>query len=138
MLRFLRFGILILIISGEGFSQQIENLKPRVVNNNTIEVTFDLIDDADGKTYDLQLFSSFDNYTNALSMVRGDIGDEVVPGTGKKVMWEAKQEIGDFKGDIYLEIRASPTPPFVTLTNPADGKMLRRGKTAILQWSARA
>jgi len=137
MFRFLRFGILILLISVEGFSQQIENLKPRVVNNN-IEVTFDLIDDADGKTYDLQLFSSFDNYTNALSMVRGDIGNEVVPGRGKKVMWEAKREIGDFKGDIYLEIRASPTPPFVKLTNPSDGKMLRRGKTAILQWSARA
>ena len=64
MVKFLTYGVLILFFSVEGFSQQIENLRPKVVNN-TIEVTFDLIDNS-GKTYDLQLFSSFDNYTNPL------------------------------------------------------------------------
>lgn len=127
-------GLFILLYI-QGFSQRIEHLTT-VLAGEHIEITFDLIDEEGGLTFDLQLFSSHDNYTSPLQYVSGDIGEEVSPGTGKKIIWEAKTELGEYKGEIYLEIRGIVTPPFVRILTPNAGDKIKPGKTMEIRWDS--
>ena len=128
---------LLILLYFQGFSQRIENLTPILTGEN-IEITFDLIDTVGGRTFDLQLFSSLDNYTSPLQYVSGDIGEEVSPGTGKKVIWEAKRELGPIKGEVFLEIRGPVTPPFLVTIFPSKEQRIRRGKPTSLTWTSDA
>ncbi len=131
----LKLSFLFMLLACASYAQRMENLIPILVAEN-IEITFDLIDEVGGQTFDLQLFSSFDNYTSPLQYVSGDIGKEVSPGTGKKVIWEAKRELGEYKGAIYLEIRGIITPPFVRILTPNAGNKFKPGKTMEIRWDS--
>ena len=129
----LKLSFLFMLLACASYAQRIENLTTALAGEN-IEITFDLIDEVGGRTFDLQLFSSHDNYASLLQYVSGDIGEEVSPGAGKNVIWEAKKELGEYKGEIYLEIRGIITPPFVRILTPNAGDKFKPGKTMEIQW----
>ena len=131
----LKLCFLFILLACASYAQRIDNLTTVLAGEN-IEITFDLIDDAGGQTFDVQLFSSHNNYTTPLQYVSGDIGEEVSPGTGKKVIWEAKKELGKYKGEIYLEIRGIVTPPFVRILTPNAGDKFKPGKSMLIQWDS--
>ena len=124
-----------LLLSGYFFAQaqQIENLSSDL-NGDIIEVTFDLIDVKGGQTFDLQLFSSHNNFSSPLLNVSGDVGEEVISGKGKRIVWEAKKELGEYKGEIYLEVRGIVTPPFVRVLSPKEGDKFKPGKEIDISW----
>ena len=131
----LKLCFLFILLACASYAQRIDNLTTVLAGEN-IEITFDLIDDAGGQTFDVQLFSSHNNYTTPLLYVSGDIGEEVSPGTGKKVIWEAKKELGNYKGEIYLEIRGIVTPPFVRILTPNAADKFKPGKTTEIRWDS--
>ena len=131
----LKLCFLFILLACASYAQRIDNLTT-VLAGEHIEITFDLIDDAGGQTFDVQLFSSHNNYTTPLLYVSGDIGEEVSPGTGKKVIWEAKKELGEYKGEIYLEIRGITTPPFVRILTPNAADKFKPGKTTEIRWDS--
>lgn len=137
-MRFRYFFILILLVN-VSYAQQIENLVPTLAGNN-IEISYDLIG-PEGTTYDLQLYSSIDNFTTPLKYVSGDIGEEIASGTNKKVIWEARKELtelGTMAGEITFEISGNPTPPPFNVSSPKAGQTLRRGKSVQLEWQSRS
>jgi hypothetical protein len=75
-----------------------------------------------------------DGYTRAISKVRGDIGENITPGTGKKVIWEAKSDLGEYKGKISVELRGRAATVFVTLTNNLDGSKFKKGNSVPVRW----
>ena len=131
----LKLSFLFILLACASYAQRIENLTTALAGEN-IEITFDLIDEVGGRTFDLQLFSSHDNYASLLQYVSGDIREEVSPGTGKKVIWEVKRELGEYKGGIYLEIRGIITPPFVRILTPNAGDKFKPGKTTEIRWDS--
>ena len=131
----LKLSFLFILLACASYAQRIDNLTT-VLAGEHIEITFDLIDEVGGRTFDLQLFSSHDNYASLLQYVSGDIGEEVSPGAGKKVIWEAKKELGEYKGEIYLEIRGIVTPPFVRILTPNVGEKFKPGKTTEIRWDS--
>ena len=114
--------------------QHIENISMEL-NEDNITISYDLIDNDEGtNTFDLQLFASHDGFASPLRLVSGDIGIEVDPGSSKTIAWEAKKEIGEFKGQLFIEIRGVVTPPFLTIVSPTNGSKFKPGKTAEVRW----
>lgn len=113
-------------------AQQIENVLFKV-SGSRVEVKYDLIAD-ETQLYRIEVFSTHNNYSSPLVKVAGDVGDNIVPGKGKSIIWDAASEIGSFSGKIELEVRGFIMPPFLKFTNISNGKMLRRGKTTKITW----
>ena len=103
-----------------------------------IEITYDLIGDETGRTFDLNLYSSADNYSTPLTLVEGDVGTEIEPGADKTIAWKIREELGEFKGDIFLEVRGIITPPLVDIRSPQMNETFRRGKTSSILWQSAA
>jgi len=83
----------------------------------------------------LHLYGSNDNFTTPLAKVTGDVGSEVKPGPDKKIEWNIRQEYGNFKGKLALEIRGKVYVPFVKLQNFTTAASYKRGKLHELVWA---
>ena len=110
-------------------AQQIENLVFRQEGVNII-ITYDLIGDTE-KIYFITVFGSHDNFTTPIELITGEVGTEISPGTGKRITWDAKRELGEFKGNLRIRIHAKLTP-IIEFENVSS--RFRRGKSHEIQW----
>jgi hypothetical protein len=124
----LLFALLPLCVS----AQKMVIKKMELVNSRLI-VNYEIEDPNQNNEYKVSLFASRDNYSAPLSKVKGDIGPEVKPGLNR-VEWDIKQEFGDFKGSIAVELRAAVFIPFVRLKTFSTSRNYKRGKTYPLEW----
>ncbi len=83
----------------------------------------------------LNLYGSNDNFAAPLAKVTGDIGSEVKPGLNRKVEWNIRQEYGNYKGKLALELRGKVYVPFVKLQNFIVASSYKRGKTHDVLWT---
>ncbi len=65
-------------------------------------------------------------------LVTGEIGKDIIPGKNKKVVWEAKEELGEFKGGLSLKLRARVIP-FLNF-HIEKGARFKRDKNQFLSW----
>jgi hypothetical protein len=97
---------------------------------------YDLVDTIKNRHYTVSLYSSKDNFLQPLQKVSGDAGLEVVPGKNHKIIWAAKEELGnEFDGKVALEVRGRLYIPFVRFKGFEDYKVVKRGKPYILTWT---
>jgi len=130
--------ILVIIMSPllKGHSQTIEIEFIEFVGRNLV-VHYDLDDGANSnRLFLVQLFSSQDNFTAPLTRLSGDFGTEVSAGFGKKIVWDITNELGDFKGDISLELRGRVFVPFVKIRDIEEGEVFKHGKNYPLNWTS--
>ena len=99
-----------------------------------IIVQYELDDSNPNNEYFMNLYASKDNYTVAMTKVKGDVGPEIKPGTVKKIEWNFKDELGDYDGDIALEIRGKVFIMFAKLQGFSVEKSYKRGKNYPLTW----
>jgi hypothetical protein len=115
---------------------QIFSIKRVELVDQMVVIHYDLLDSIAGRDYNIKIFSSTDNFINALQHVSGEIGLTIKPGMGKKVVWDAKRELGEnYTGSVSLEIRGVLYVPFVHFSGFEEYKVLKRGKTYQLTWS---
>jgi hypothetical protein len=109
--------------------QQIE------LEGRTITFTYSLIDTSRGRTYVVGLYSSQDNFTNALQKTTGDVGIGITPGN-KKIIWNAGEEFGNtFQGTLAFEIRSKVYVPFIRLQDFDKVQKRRRGVPFEITWT---
>lgn len=113
-------------------SQAIRNLTASF-RNDTVTVTYDLVLSNPRQQAGLKLYSSADNFTTPLREVSGDVGN-VAPGTGKKIIWIASKELGNFDGDLSFKVRGSLLPLPLLVTGPSAGQKWKTGKTINMSW----
>ena len=101
-----------------------------------IIVHYDLEDSNPNNEYQISLYSSQNNFATALAKVSGDVGAEVKAGYGKKITWNAKEELGPFKGKLSLEVRGKVFVPVAKFNNVTVGKHFKRGKSHTITWKA--
>jgi hypothetical protein len=114
-------------------------LSAQQLDVNRVELTgdhvilyYNLMDSVAGRTYSINLYSSRDNFLNPLTQVTGDLGIEVKPGIQRKVMWNAKQELGaDFNDKVAIELRARIYIPFLRFDS---FEKIKRGKPTQITW----
>jgi hypothetical protein len=111
-------------------SQDLTDLRA-LQRGDSVEVTYRLQGET-GKAYSVALFSSHDNFVSPLRLVAGDTGEKrILPGTGKTIIWRARQELTNFDGDIAFEIRAVAASPLFSDINTSVMKVKRGGEVKI-------
>lgn len=125
-----RFIFLSMLVPFLSFSQKIENTKAEVAGDKII-ITYDLTQGEAGDRYSVSLFASHNNFSSKLTKVNGDIGPNVTEGKGKRIEWESKAEVGNYKGPLTFEIEAIVIAP---LTLKSEVTSTKRGKTLPLRW----
>src|SRR6266850_4032298 len=90
-----------LLVSGfvSSLSQSIENVKASF-RDGKVTVVYDLTGGKPNQKYSLQLFGSHNNFNSPLTQVSGDVGQNIGSGKEKKIEWNAKLELDEFKGNI--------------------------------------
>lgn len=106
------------------------------IRGNKIIVWYNLNDPNISRKYFINLYSSRDKFKSPLTRVSGDVGLDVVSGSQKKITWDITNELGNFKGSIKLEIRASIAAPFIYLNNSSIKKSYKRGKEYPIAWAS--
>lgn len=120
----------LLLIPVASFCQKIENIRAEA-EADKIVVTYDLVQGQSGDTYNVFLYCSFNNFRTPLAKVSGDVGQSVREGKGKRIVWEARTEIGNFKGQLTFEVEAILVAP-LTLKSPVGST--KRGSSIPVNW----
>jgi len=117
------------------YSQEVNISKIELAGPDVI-IHYNLIDDNIGRKYALHLYSSLDDFIQPLNLVEGDIDIDIAVGGNKKVIWHAKEEMGeDYSGDIGLELKGTVYIPFISMDGFDDIGTFKRGKDYKLVWS---
>lgn len=112
------------------FSQKLENLKA-VPEGAKIIITYDISSDFPGDKYDIALYASSNNFSSPLQRVTGDVGNGQTGGKARRIEWDAKNELGNYKGELSFEVRAEVIAAFALKHEIISAK---RGKSVQLDW----
>jgi hypothetical protein len=104
------------------------------VAGDKIVVYYNLENSNPASNFLLNLYESKDNFNTPLAKVTCDVGSEVKPGANKKIEWNIRQEYGNYKGKLALELRGKVYVPFVKLQNYAIASSYKRGKAHDIVW----
>ena len=122
-------------VSFFSFAQNAIIKKVEIAGDRVI-VYYDLEDSNAKNEYLLALYSSKDNYAAPLTKVKGDVGSEIKPGSGKKIEWNIREELPGYKGRITLEVRGKVYLSFIKLQDFDLKKTYKRGKQYNITWKA--
>ncbi|MBI1768723.1 MAG: hypothetical protein HYR67_10145 [Bacteroidetes bacterium] len=131
-----RYFTLIAIAFSFGVSAQTVTIKKVELAGDKVFIYFDLDDSNSSHEFSLNVFASRDNFTVPLARVKGDVGQEIKPGSNKKIEWKIIEEYGGYKGKLALEIRGKVYVPFVKLQNFSTEQSYKRGKSYDLNLKA--
>lgn len=115
---------------------QTVNITKIELAGDKVVVHYDLDDSNPNNEYKLDLYGSKDNFIAPLTKVKGDIGPEVKPGADRKVEWNLREEYGNYKGKVALEVKGKVYVPFVKLQSFNTEKKYKRGTSMNLAWKA--
>ena len=115
------------------FGQELDSVSMEFEGGKVV-VHYDFLDGEVDELYELYLFGSHDNFSEPLQFTTGDVGKNIKIGSGKKIYWDAKRELGNFKGDFSLKIKGSIYLPLVTFQNIHSKLKLRRGDEFDIRW----
>lgn len=106
------------------------------IAGDQLMVFYDLVDTVKSRVYTVTVYSSIDKFLHPVKEVSGDVGLEVVPGLNKKVVWDAKKELGaQFEGGVAMELRGRVYIPFVRFSNFEDFKVRKRASPFTVTWA---
>lgn len=115
-------------------SQELDSISMEF-ENGIVVVKYDFLDGEKGENYELYLFGSHDNFSEPLQYTTGDVGKNIQLGKGKVIHWDAKRELGNFKGDFSLKIKGSKYTPMVTFDNITANLKIKRGSDFNIKWT---
>jgi formylglycine-generating enzyme required for sulfatase activity len=78
----------------QAYTQSIVNVTFRQ-EGETVRITYDIKNAQDGQTFNIELYCSTDGgrtYGNALKAVSGDVGEKIIGGYSKTIIWKPMQE----------------------------------------------
>ena len=128
--------LLLMACTSSVFGQAVRNVRAEVdpTNPNLVNIFYDLQGQRTGEIFTITLYSSNDNYQNPLQLVGGDVGENQNAGSGKRVVWRAKEELGVFTGSIQFEIRSLLTFSPLEISEPTAGSSFKAGSTLPVRW----
>lgn len=124
---------LLLLAATPIFAQKV-TIKRVELAGEKIIVHYDLEDSNPNNEYQIALYSSQSNFNTALTKVKGDVGNEVMPGADRKIEWSVREELGPYKGRISLEVRGKQFVTVAKFTNITTATKMKRGKNHIITW----
>ena len=115
------------------FGQAIENVKASLEGENMV-ITYDLLNGTATEKFAVSLRSSHNNFSSALARLSGDVGESILPGKGKRVVWALKNELpADFDAEITIKVKASLLAIPLTANQLAQ-RAVKKGQLVELSW----
>ena len=112
-------------------AQRLENIRAEAINGGeSVIITYDLAGASSSTKYKVSVFSSHNNFASPLVQVTGDLND-VTPGNGKRIVWNTRNEITEYSGDITFELRADPIVAPLSVRTPNG---VKKGKSTTIAW----
>jgi hypothetical protein len=129
---FIIAGLIMLIVPNSLFSQVIVDSKARVSNidfylaNEELIITYDILNSEPGELFQIKvsILTESGKPVNAKSF-KGDFGDNVSGGSGKKIVWEISKDIVFLDEKINVQVEA-------VNQNPKVLKPVSKGKALLL------
>jgi len=121
---------------GRGAAQktkaQIKNVNFELVNDNLI-ITYDIIKYKPGEKFKVwvDVYTALENKIKAKSLT-GDVDDDVVGGSRKKIVWDIKKDDIQLDNDIYIVVSANPQIDAITASSLKSGSTASMGKWLLL------
>lgn len=126
-------GIGLFFFSAHLNAQTIEDVKATLNGSNVI-ISYNLITSEHGQKFDIEIRSSHDEFAGKLVEVTGAVGSNQSAGLGKRIIWDARKELGQFIGDISFEITATVTFTPLKFISPKAGSGVKIGKDFTIEW----
>ncbi|MEI9920291.1 MAG: Ser-Thr-rich GPI-anchored membrane family protein [Bacteroidota bacterium] len=124
--------LVLVLLCSHLFAQRLENIRAEAVNGGEqVIITYDISGASSDQKYSVRVYSSHNTYTAPLTQVTGDLND-VVPGTGKRIIWNAKAEMVEYSGDVTFELHADLIAAPLTVRQPGS---MKKGKTVTINYS---
>ena len=121
------FSVVFFVLPSWSAAQQVENIEP-LITGDSIKISYTLHGTHPQESFYVDVFIITDEAETRLTRLNGDVGYNVAPGD-KTIMWDFKNELVHFSGEV--QFRIDPTPVF----SFANGKNVqRRGKTVSIKW----
>jgi len=127
---------LIVLLAGNNFAcaQSIQNVKASPIQDGKVAVTYDILGAKANQKFNIELYGSQNNFSSPLTSVAGDVGKDITGGAGKKIVWNASEELDDYKGEMNFRVKGSLMPVAFVFQFPAERSSIRRGKKTSLKW----
>lgn len=109
--------------------QDVQNVKA-LQQDSKVSITYDL-NDPSGKSYYVRVLMSKDGgatFRDELKYVSGDVKN-TVPGRGKRIIWDAAQEVSSYDGDAVFRVEA--TEYEITLPAPVEKRCAKVELTSV-------
>jgi hypothetical protein len=131
--RNLATAIIVLCIPVLAMSQSFENLESSFDGENVI-ITYDLVAAGPTSRFSVIVYSSHDRYALPLKAVKGDVGDNVLPGKGHVIVWEARNNLAaDFSGEIVVKLKGAPSFSALAM-EPLARSVYKKGEEVSVNW----
>jgi len=130
------FVLPLLVLGGLAANAQVFVIAKAERQGDNIVLYYELTDSINNRAYTINVYTSLDNYINPLTRVTGDVGLEIKPGGNRKIIWNAKEELGaSFDGEVALEVRGKIYIPFVKLDGFGDYQKFKRLRNYKITWT---
>lgn len=126
-------GLGLILFNASINAQSITNVQASLSGNKVI-IAYDLLASDKGQKFNIVIKNSSDNFVSILKEVTGDVGANQSAGIGKRIMWDARKELGMFKGNISFEITATVTFTPLKFVQPSTDASLKIGKPYTVKW----
>ena len=114
-------------------AQRVENIRSEI-NGEDITIIYDLVAARSGQVFAISIYSSHNDYSDPLSEVSGDVGDDITTGNNKVIVWQARKELGPYRGTLTFEIRAKVIYNPISIISPEAGETFKGGKSLEIRW----
>ena len=115
-------------------AQKIENIRA-AKEGDMVAIYYDLQGKTESDVFGVQIFCSFNNYSEPLKFITGDVGNRVSAGTGKKAVWDYTKELGSYKGEVIFEVRATMVGGYYEFQIPSVYSKFKKGGMMTINWS---
>lgn len=105
-----------------------------VVTGDFVSIYYTLESHIPGQVFEIDVFSSHNDFQEPLKHVRGEVGPDILPGKMKKIEWGVKNELEQYSGEVTFEVRAKVMHFPVTILFPQSLTHMQRGHTYKLTW----
>jgi hypothetical protein len=128
------FFIVFLMVAYFSYGQKVTNVKAELIGTD-VKITFDLTGKTSADLFEVRLFASHNNFTEPLKMISGSAGKSIKPGNNLSILWKAKEELVNFKGEITFEVRATLMGGYYIVSNPSSTSKFKKGKLLPINWN---
>jgi len=144
MKKLLLTGIFFMFLYQLSYGQKFENIVARI-DNNIVTVSYDLVSPFGLGSYNVDIYSSHNNYSVPLFKVNGDVGSSITAGNRKTITWDIASELGEYDGTLNFELRGrnesrgsqQPAESYskLSVVSPTAASKYKVGQSYRITWS---